>query len=189
MDDLPSAPEATHLVEHFLVFRKASLFVFGEDQFAVDDDIELTGLADGQFRWGVKSILNFGRETHGARFVVSNVAINDFDLHVRASEPPQWRFAGASARVDFLRRGRTRGRLKTVHSLWGTLLSGMLLAACRPGLTEVVCSDQERCAEQEPLCENSCDYSIDRAGCRECCREMRRKCDNCKPPHVFTDCK
>ena len=85
MNDLRSASEAAHLVEHFLVFGKASLFVFGEDQFAVDEDIELAWLANGQFRWCVKGILNFGRETHGARFVVSNVAINDFDLH---SEPP-----------------------------------------------------------------------------------------------------
>ncbi len=73
--------EATHRVEHFLVFGKASGVLFGEYEFAVDDDVELTRLTNGQFGWNVESIFDFGRETHGARFVVSSVAIFDFDLH------------------------------------------------------------------------------------------------------------
>lgn len=56
-------------------------------------------------------------------------------------------------------------------------------------MTEIVCTEPERCAEQEPLCENSCDHSIDRSGCRECCREMRRKCDNCDGKYSYDRCK
>ena len=76
-----SETEATHLVEHFLVFGKASCVLFGENEFPIDDDIELTGLTNGQFGRNVESIFDFGRETHGTRFVVSSVTIFDFDLH------------------------------------------------------------------------------------------------------------
>lgn len=64
---------------------KAPDTVFGKNQLTIDDDIELPGLANGQFRLSVESIFNFRRETHGFGFVVSNVAINDFDFH---AEPP-----------------------------------------------------------------------------------------------------
>lgn len=86
-----SATEATHLVEHFLVFGKASGGLFGEYELSIDDDIELTGLTNGQFGRNVESIFDFGRETHGTGFVVSSVTIFDFDLH---GEPPcgQWCF-------------------------------------------------------------------------------------------------
>ena len=76
-----SETEATHLVEYFLVFGKASRVLFGEYQLPIDDNIELTGFTNGQFGWNIKSIFDFGRETHGARFVVSSVTIFDFDLH------------------------------------------------------------------------------------------------------------
>jgi hypothetical protein len=76
-----SGVEAAHGIEHFLVFRKASGVLFGEHELAIDNDIELPRLANGQFRGRIESIFNFGRETHGARFVVSSVTIFDFDLH------------------------------------------------------------------------------------------------------------
>lgn len=64
---------------------KAPDTLFGKNQLTVDDDIELSWLANGQFRLGVESIFNLRRETHGFGFVVSNMAINDFDFH---AEPP-----------------------------------------------------------------------------------------------------
>lgn len=67
------------------MFGKASHLLFGKDQLPVDEHIELTGLANDQFRLNVEGIFNFGRETHGTRFVVSNMAILDFDLH---EKPP-----------------------------------------------------------------------------------------------------
>jgi hypothetical protein len=101
-------------VEHFLVFGEASFVLFGENQLAVDDHVELTWLANGQFRLRVESFLNLGRETHGTRFVVSNVAIDDFDLH---GGPPlqecRWESAGASVSgkiLDFPYRGRAQAR-------------------------------------------------------------------------------
>lgn len=63
------------------MFRKASGALFGENELVIDNDIELPGLANCQFRLRIESIFNFGRETHGARFVVSSVTIFDFDLH------------------------------------------------------------------------------------------------------------
>jgi hypothetical protein len=81
MDDADSRTDTAHRIEHFLVFGEASFVLFGENQPAIDDDIELTRLTNGQFRGNVESTFNLGRETHGTRFVVSSVAIFDFDLH------------------------------------------------------------------------------------------------------------
>ena len=69
------------------MFGKAPHLLFGKDQLPVDEHIELTGLTNDQFRLNVESIFNFGRETHGTRFVVSNMAILGFDLHVKP--PPE----------------------------------------------------------------------------------------------------
>lgn len=80
-DGASSDNKAAHGVEHFLVFGEASGFLFGKYHVAIDEHIELTGLTNDQFRLHIECIFNLGRETHGTRFVVSNVAILDFDLH------------------------------------------------------------------------------------------------------------
>jgi hypothetical protein len=53
--------------------------VLGEDQLPVDDDVELARLA--RFEGGVEAgfLLDRGRETRGAGFVVSDVAVLDDD--------------------------------------------------------------------------------------------------------------
>lgn len=49
MDDTDSGTDAAHRIEHFLVFGKATFVLFGENQLAIDDDVELTRLTNGQF--------------------------------------------------------------------------------------------------------------------------------------------
>lgn len=85
METMRSHANSAECIEHFLMLREATFVLFGKNQFAVDSYVELTGLTNGQFRLYVESICNLGRETHGAWFVVSNVAIDDFDLHATAS--------------------------------------------------------------------------------------------------------
>lgn len=81
----------------------------------------------------------------------------------------------------------------SVLSVWQALralLCGMFLVACVPRKEQViVCSDPERCKEQEPLCDNSCEYASDRSACLSCCADMLHKCLNCEPGVDFRDCK
>jgi hypothetical protein len=92
------------------MFRKAPDAVFGKNQLAIDDDIELPGLTNGQFRRGIESIFNFRRETHGFGFVVSNVTINDFDFH---DEPPRLENAAFLDTVQ-VKRGKIVGAFRFV---------------------------------------------------------------------------
>ncbi len=60
--------------------------------------------------------------------------------------------------------------------------SAVLLVACGPRREMVtVCTDPEKCRKQQPLCDNSCEHSMDRSACRTCCSDMLRACENCKP--------
>jgi hypothetical protein len=81
-----SGDMATQAIEHFLMFWEASDALFGKNEPAIGQDIELTRFTNGQFRFYVKRFFNLGRETHGTGFVVSNVAIDDFDEH---GKPPR----------------------------------------------------------------------------------------------------
>jgi hypothetical protein len=76
-----SGPELAQRFEHLLVLREAPRVVLGEDELVVDEDIELTGLADLQGGVDVEGILDGGRETRSAGLVVSGVAVLDDELH------------------------------------------------------------------------------------------------------------
>ena len=75
------AVSAFKLREHLLVIREAPLFALREDHLAVDDHVELADLPGGDGRLDARDFLNFGRETRGLRFVVSNHAVLDRDVH------------------------------------------------------------------------------------------------------------
>jgi hypothetical protein len=57
------------------------LGVLREDQLAVDQDVELAGLAGLDLRVDAFGLLDFGRETRGAGLVVSGLAVLDDDVH------------------------------------------------------------------------------------------------------------
>lgn len=87
-----SRMESAQCIEDFLMLRKPPDIMFGENQFAIDHNIELAWFANHQFRLSVKGVFNLGRETHSPGFVVSNMTIDDFDLHGYASRPATWDF-------------------------------------------------------------------------------------------------
>jgi hypothetical protein len=82
--------------------------VLGEDQLPVDLDVELTRLPDDQRGVDADLLLDLGRETRGAGFVVSDVAVLDpdgGDHAARLATPPP----GGKARLGhFVRPGRPR---------------------------------------------------------------------------------
>ena len=66
-----------------MILRKALLLVLGEQDLAVDDDIELARRPRDELRVDARLLLDLGRETRGARLVVSGLAVLDRDVHER----------------------------------------------------------------------------------------------------------
>jgi hypothetical protein len=72
---------------------KAALVVLGEDDLAVDADVEDAAIAAGQLRVDAQLALDRGRQTGGPWEVVSARAVGDRQLHPRmvaqtSHEPP-----------------------------------------------------------------------------------------------------
>jgi len=59
------------------VFRKALLFLLGEDQFTISFNVKLAASADNDPRIDTKSVFDCGRQTGGLWEVVSNLAVAD----------------------------------------------------------------------------------------------------------------
>jgi len=73
---------ARQRAEDLVVLREAvALLLLREDQRPVDDDVELTRLARLELCVDAGGLLDRGRETRGLRFVVSDEAVEDRDLH------------------------------------------------------------------------------------------------------------
>lgn len=72
--------------DDFILVRETPFGLLGEDELAIDDDVELAGLADDELRFDADLSLERGRETRGAGFVVSNVAVLDLDFVLHARE-------------------------------------------------------------------------------------------------------
>jgi hypothetical protein len=81
-------------------------------------------------------------------------------------------------------------RVGFVRMVLQALFGAVLLVACGPRKeTVTACLDPQWCKEQEPLCDNSCDYSIDRSACRACCIKERERCLDCGQNIFFGRCK
>jgi hypothetical protein len=61
--------------------RETARFVFREHQLVIDDDIEDTVAAGDQFGIYSEGIAQFIRQTGGVWFIVSLLAVTNFDLH------------------------------------------------------------------------------------------------------------
>ncbi len=72
------------VLNDLICFGKAVLLVFGEDEPAVGDYVELADFSRAEC--GVESEFFFdcGRETRGSGFVVSDVAVENFDMRGHA---------------------------------------------------------------------------------------------------------
>jgi hypothetical protein len=65
--------------QDLFLFREAALLVLGEDQLAVDDDVELARRPGDEGGVDADLVLDGRRETRGAGFVVSDLAVFDLD--------------------------------------------------------------------------------------------------------------
>jgi hypothetical protein len=65
--------------DDLLLVREAALLVLGEDELAVDDDVELADRPGLDLAVDADLFLDRGRETRGAGFVVSGLAVLDRD--------------------------------------------------------------------------------------------------------------
>ena len=68
--------------DDLFLLGKAPLLVLGEDQLPIDDHVELAWLTDLERGVEPGFLLDRGRETRGARSVVSSVAVFDDDALV-----------------------------------------------------------------------------------------------------------
>jgi hypothetical protein len=95
--------------------------VLGEDQLAVDEDVELTGFADLERGVEAGFLLDRGRETRGAGFVVSDEAVLDDDAlaHGRtmARRGAGGNPSGAPAQRPLRRAGAHGGRSASTSEL------------------------------------------------------------------------
>jgi hypothetical protein len=74
-----------HQLDDLAGLREAAGPVFGVDQLAVDLHVEHAAAAGHEFGFDVEGFLELSRQTGGFRFVVSNRAVRDADVHRRAS--------------------------------------------------------------------------------------------------------
>ena len=68
--------------EYFSVVWKPSLFVFGEDQLAVHDDVVDAPAPSDELGVEAACLPDCGRQTGGPGEIVSARAVGDADLHV-----------------------------------------------------------------------------------------------------------
>ena len=61
--------------------REPVFLLFGEEELAVGDDVELATRALDHFRVNAERLRDSGRQTGGLRQVVSHLAVADRDLH------------------------------------------------------------------------------------------------------------
>ena len=70
--------------EDLFLRREAPFLVFGEDALGVDGHLEDAAAAADDLAVDSELFLDFRRQTGGARQVVSNSAVINFDLHIRS---------------------------------------------------------------------------------------------------------
>src|SRR5690349_16360644 len=76
-----SGGDAPDRAEHLVGLGEAALLVLGEDERAVDDDVEHAPSAVLEKRIVAELLLDGGRETRSPRLVVSDHAVLDDDVH------------------------------------------------------------------------------------------------------------
>ena len=80
-----STLELVDFREDLRLFRKPVQGLLGENQIPVDFHLENPSARGDEFRFHLVSIPDGARQTGGAWFVVSNLAVFDGDLH---GDPP-----------------------------------------------------------------------------------------------------
>lgn len=75
------AKRSAKLLQDLLVLRESPDLVFGEDQSAVDLDVEDPVITGYELGLAVHGFLDLGRQTGGRGEVVSTPAVGDGDLH------------------------------------------------------------------------------------------------------------